>query len=124
MNQTISGIVVHGNKRGKRLGFPTLNVPLARSLPEGIYISRTEIAGQQYNSLTFIGSAKTYNEILYQSETYVFDFDKDIYGETVAVKLLKKIRNNEKFVSEAQLIKKMKEDKQKALAYFEATRKT
>jgi riboflavin kinase/FMN adenylyltransferase len=115
----ITGMVIEGNNRGKRLGFPTLNVAMGASLPEGIYISRTEIDGETYNSLTFIGSAKTYDETVYQSETYVFDFDRDIYGQTVIVTLLEKIRDNEKFVSEEKLIEQMEEYNKKALAFFE-----
>jgi riboflavin kinase / FMN adenylyltransferase len=120
MNEVITGIVIEGNKRGKRLGFPTLNVAIKPEFAEGIHISRTEIEGKMYNSLTFIGPAKTYDEIVYQSETYVFDFDKDIYGQTVTVTLLEKIRDNEKFVSEENLIEQMEEDKKKAVEYFQS----
>ena len=118
MNEVITGVVIEGNKRGKRLGFPTLNVFMEASLSEGIYISRVEIEGKTHNSLTFIGSAKTYDETVYQSETYVFDFDRDIYGQTVMITLFEKIRDNEKFVSEEKLIEQMKEDKAEALEYF------
>ena len=120
MEKVITGVVVEGNKRGKRLGFPTLNVAAGTSLPDGIHISSTEIEGKMHNSLTFIGSAKTYDETVYQSETYVFDFDKDIYGQTVTITLLKKIRDNEKFVSEEKLIRKMREDENVALAFFKS----
>jgi riboflavin kinase/FMN adenylyltransferase len=116
---SLPGIVVGGQKRGKSLGFPTINFKVTPNTPEGIYVSRIEIEGKLYNALTFIGSAKTYNETIYQSETYVFDFDRDIYGEEVLVTLLKKLRDNEKFVSEEKLIEQMEEDKKKAVEYFE-----
>jgi len=73
---TINGIVVHGNKRGKALGFPTLNVALQEQIPEGIYLSQTVIQEKQYHSLTFIGAAKTFNETTYQSETYLLDLNR------------------------------------------------
>src|SRR5882724_1603284 len=109
--------VQHGQHRGRRLGFPTMNFPVA-ALPEGIYVSETTIDGKRYNSLTFIGQAKTYNETNFQAETYVFDFNRDVYGQTITVNLLKKIRENQKFVSEEVLLKQMEEDKKQALSYF------
>ncbi len=114
----LTGIVTTGNKRGKKLGFPTLNVALQTQLPEGIYISQTVIQQKQYNSLTFIGAAKTFNETLYQSETYVLNFDQNVYGEEITITLLKKIRDNQKFTTEQVLIEQMEEDKKKAEAYF------
>src|SRR5437868_1289010 len=99
----LTGIVEEGNKRGKRLGFPTLNMELTQSLPEGIYISQTEIAQEKYNSLTFIGAAKTFHEEKVKAETYLFAFDESVYGRTVTVTLLQKIRDNRKFASENDL---------------------
>jgi len=115
---TLVGDVQQGQKRGKRLGFPTINTPLSQQLPEGIYISKITIRGNTYNGLTFIGEAKTFDETSYQAETYVFNFDQDVYGDSVTVLLLKKIRDNQKFESEEKLIKQMEEDKKQALAFF------
>lgn len=115
---TIEGIVQKGQQRGKRLGFPTINFSLATSFPEGIYVSKITLQGTDYNALTFIGVAKTYNETTFQAETYVFDFDQDVYGEKVEVSLLKKLRENKKFDSEEALIKQMEEDKKQAIAFF------
>ena len=115
---TITGKVQPGHKRGKGLGFPTLNLQVNEKLPEGIFISQTIVAGKQLNSLTFVGAAKTYNETIVQAETYLFDFSQDIYGQEVTVTALKKIRDNQKFDSEEALIKRMEEDKQEALEFF------
>jgi riboflavin kinase/FMN adenylyltransferase len=115
---TIEGIVQKGQQRGKRLGFPTINFPMQSPLPEGIYVSHILIDEKQYNALTFIGTAKTYDETVFQAETYVFDFEQDVYGKKVSVSLLKKLRDNQKFVSEEALIKQMEEDKKQAVDYF------
>jgi riboflavin kinase/FMN adenylyltransferase len=102
--------VREGKKRGRLLGFPTANVRLHKKIPEGIYVSEVVLASRKYMAATFIGSAKTFNETDYKAESYMLDFDEDIYGKWIKVRLFKKIRGNEKFVSEALLIKKMEED--------------
>lgn len=114
----ITGIVKEGKKRGKRIGFPTINIPLIDKIPEGIYISQTEITGKKYNSLTFVGAAKTYNETNIQSETYILQYDTNLYGQYVTVNLLKKIRDNQTFASEEELIKQMERDKIQAINFF------
>ena len=68
--------------------------------------------------MTFIGAAQTFNETTYQAETYVLDFDQDVYGESVTVSLLKKMRDNQKFDSEEALIKQMEDDEREARAFF------
>ncbi len=116
--QTFTGIVTHGNKRGRLLNFPTANVPLSIHIPEGIYISETSILLKTYPSLTFIGNAKTFNEHVYQSETYILNFDQDIYEKEISVSLLKKLRDNQKFDSQEALITQMEKDKKDAEMYF------
>lgn len=106
------------NKRGKSLGFPTANVNLHKKIPEGIYISKTKIQKKVYQSLTFIGTAKTFGEKMYHAETYIFDFNQNIYGRWISVELLKKIRDNQKFKSVKNLIKQMKKDEQIARKFF------
>ncbi len=113
------GKVREGEKRGKALGFPTANLSLTKKIPEGIYISRTKIRRDWHQSLTFIGKAKTFDEKKYQSETYILSFDKNIYNTWISTRLLKKIRDNKKFASEAALIKEMKNDEKIAKDYFE-----
>ncbi|MBU1031433.1 riboflavin kinase [Patescibacteria group bacterium] len=112
------GKVREHNKRGKRLGFPTANVNLWKKIPEGIYISQTKLQNKIYPSLTFIGIAKTFNETKTLAETYILDFQKNIYNKWISVKLLKKIRDNKKFNSAKELVVRMKKDEQEARKYF------
>jgi len=114
----LRGKVAHGQKRGKGMGYPTINFKADSNLPEGVYISQTKIQGKTYNSITSIGTAKTFNETDFLAETHVFGFSKDIYGENVKVKLLKKVRGIHKFSSEEELISQMNKDKETAMAYF------
>lgn len=106
------------NQRGRILGFPTANVNLKKSIAEGIYISKTKLENKIYNSLTFIGVVKTFNEKVFQSETFILDFDKNIYGKFISVSLIKKIRENKKFSSVKELISQMKKDEKVARDYF------
>ncbi len=99
----IRGKVKKGKQKGKILGFPTANISIKTFFPQGIYISRTKIRGFSYPSLTFIGEAKT-------AETYILDFNDELYSQWISIELIKKIRNNQKFKSEKELISQMKKD--------------
>jgi len=114
----LEGVVQHGHNRGKHLGFPTINFPLQQAVDEGIYVSHITINDVQYNALTFIGAAKTFHETEVFAETYVFDFAENVYGKSVTVSLLKKLRDNQKFDSEQALIAQMERDKKQAEEYF------
>jgi len=113
------GKVRKHNQRGKKLGFPTANINLTKKIPEGIYISKTKIQKNKYSSLTFIGKAKTFNGQKFHGETYILDFNQDIYNKWISVELLKKIRDNQKFKSVDNLIKQMKKDETDARRYFD-----
>lgn len=115
---SFKGIVQVGNKRGKKLGFPTANIRLPFSIPDGIYLSYVYLKDKKYNALTFIGAAKTYGETNVLSETYILNFDEDIYGDSLEIELIKKIRENMKFDSEQGLIQQMESDKSEAIKYF------
>lgn len=112
------GKVKKGKNRGKGLGFPTVNINLHKYIPEGIYISLAKIAAKEYPSLTFVGIAKTFDETEFLSETFILDFNQDLYNKWISLKLVKKIRGNKKFKSEKELVAQMKKDKNQAEIYF------
>lgn len=112
------GKVRKANLRGKKLGFPTANVNLTKDMPEGIYISQAKIANIVYPSLTFIGKVKTFNEKKFLAETYILDFNENIYNKWISVSLIKKIRNNQKFNSVKDLVQQMRKDEEVARKYF------
>lgn len=112
------GKVIHGKKRGARLGFPTVNLRLHQVIPEGVYVSKTKFDKKWYKSVSFVGAAKTFGAVEVFGETYIFDFNREIYGKWLSIRLLKKLRGNEKFQSEKQLIARIKNDIKEALLYF------
>ncbi len=112
------GKVIKGDKRGKALGFPTANIRLHKKIGQGVYISRIVIDNNTYNSVTFIGNAKTFGKLDIKSETYILDFNKNIYGKRGNITLLKKIRTNQKFESAEKLILQMNNDLEVTKKYF------
>lgn len=112
------GKVRKHNQRGRKLGFPTANINLAKDIPEGIFISKTKINSKIYPALTFIGQAKTFNETRFNAETYILDFNQNIYGKWISIQLIKKIRANKKFKDASELVKQMKKDEEELRKYF------
>ena len=112
------GKVRKGAKRGKLLGFPTANVALHQEIPEGIYASTVVFNGKQYIAATFIGAPKTFESIGYKAESYILDFNQDLYGKWISVKLFKKIRDNKKFNNPKELVAQMKKDVQLVRLFF------
>ncbi len=106
--------VVHGQKRGREMGFPTINqyFPSELAIPKfGVYASSTEVDGKVYRSFTNIGLRPTFPEDDIRSETHIFGFDGDLYGKKIRVKLHKFIREEKKFSSLKELVSQLTEDK-------------
>ncbi len=93
----IIGKVVHGKKLGKNLlGFPTANMELVDDQvvpPNGVYSTLVEFGGKTYKGATSVGNNPTFGENALSVETHILDFDKIIYGKSIKVKFLKKIRD-------------------------------
>jgi len=112
------GKVIKGNQRGKAMGFPTANIDLSEAIPEGIYISKVNLEKDWYPALIFVGAAKTFDEEKIQAETYILDFNSNLYNQWISVELIKKIRGNRKFRSEEELVRQMKKDELVARSFF------
>lgn len=119
----IHGIVVHGNHiGGPKLGFPTANIiPSAnKRLPKfGVYVSRVLVEGKYYKGVTNIGRKPTiHGDNPVGVETFIFDFDGDIYGKMIEVQLLEFDREEQQFASLEELKERIKKDKEFSLMYF------
>ncbi|WP_282926113.1 bifunctional riboflavin kinase/FAD synthetase [Helcococcus kunzii] len=122
-NYTITGEVIHGYKIGSReLGYPTANIKLnfRYIMPgEGVYLTYVYYNDKKYLSLTSIGTNPTVTDNLdIKLEVYIIDFNKEIYGETLKIEFIEKIRNQVKFDTKQELIKQMDSDYQFAINYF------
>lgn len=110
--------VLHGNSRGKLFGFPTINQKFPDELvkPEfGVYKSKVIIDGEEYDSITNVGIRPTYETDFMGCETFIKDFNADIYGKDVTLKLLEFLRKEEKFSRAEDLISAVKADIKRAL---------
>jgi len=101
----VTGPVVHGRERGRTIGFPTANIrSLTESIPpDGVYATRLVLPDGAYPSITNIGMRPTFNEPERTIEAHVFDFDRDIYDQTVKLELIERIRPERKFENAAAL---------------------
>ncbi|WP_342400269.1 bifunctional riboflavin kinase/FAD synthetase [Weizmannia sp. FSL W8-0676] len=121
----IKGIVVHGEKRGRQLGFPTANLQLTAPYmlpPNGVYIVQMKVADTWHNGLCSVGYNPTFKnpeEYEKTTEVYLLDFSDTIYGEEAVVKWLARIREEKKFARVEDLIEEMKRDETAARRYFE-----
>ena len=118
----IKGTIVDGMKRGRTLNFPTANLKLSFNyvLPiDGVYLTRINIDNKSYYALSNVGKNPTFGENSRKVETYILDFDQNIYGENVSIEFLEFFRYDIKFTSREELIEQMKIDKKRAYKYLE-----
>lgn len=105
-NYNIEGKVVHGYKRGRRLGFPTANLEFddEKLVPQyGIYITKVEVDNNYFWGLTNIGVNPTFNTEGLFVETHLLDFDKEIYDSSINIQFIRRIREEIKFNSIEEL---------------------
>lgn len=120
---SFSGLVVEGDKRGRTLGYPTANIKLDdenKLLPAlGIYVVHVVLENQVFNGLLSIGKRPTFYEngaII--PEVNIFDFDRNIYGKSITIRILEQIRKEQKFDSAQELINQMNIDKETGARIF------
>lgn len=118
----ISGKVVRGNQIGKLIGYPTANLypdDANKLIPAmGVYASRVIYNGVLYNGMTNIGMRPTISAHKLTIETNIFDFNQDIYYESITVELIKRIRNEKKFGNLDILKNQLAVDRENALRYL------
>ncbi|MET6995804.1 bifunctional riboflavin kinase/FAD synthetase [Chitinophaga defluvii] len=120
----LSGIVIHGDKMGRQLGYPTANLQLPdqrKLIPaEGIYAVKVQLTLDQevmhLNGVMSIGTRPTFNGSDLRLEVHIFDFDADIYGRELSVSFIDYIRANLKFDDIKALITQMDKDSEIARA--------
>lgn len=120
---SFSGTVIGGDKRGRELGFPTANIKISsreKLLPAiGIYAVRVLFENEEHFGLLSIGNRPTFytaGELV--TEVYIYNFDREIYDESVTIELVERLRGEEKFNSAEELINQMNKDKESGLKIF------
>lgn len=108
-----SARVIDGDKRGRKLGFPTINqeIPKGLVLPKfGVYETVITVDGRKYKGITNIGKRPTVGTEKILSETYIIDFDDDAYGKNADVRLVRFIRPEKRFESYNELVHQIEAD--------------
>ncbi|HCQ70462.1 MAG TPA: bifunctional riboflavin kinase/FAD synthetase, partial [Gammaproteobacteria bacterium] len=98
---SISGKIIHGQQKGRTIGFPTINIPIKRKISPvlGVFATTVEVQGSVFQGVCNIGNRPTINGEEILLEVFLFDFDRDVYGFEAKVVFKHKIRDEEKFDS-------------------------
>lgn len=114
---SLAGEVIHGRKIGRTIGFPTANIKISSNkiIPAvGVYYTNVEVNKNIFKGITSVGHNPTVNGKELTVETFILDFDGDIYGKNINVYFIEKIRNEVKFNGINELICQLKKDEQYA----------
>ena len=118
---SISGRVVHGDEKGRTIGFPTANIPIKRKscAVSGVYAVKVLTQdGNEYYGVANIGHRPTVGGTRTQLEVHIFKFSQEIYGDFLTVTFSKKLRDEKKFDSFDELKNQIMHDSQSAQDYF------
>lgn len=114
----IRGIVVSGKREGRKIGFPTANVLTSDTLiPEkGVYAVRVLVNRNKWlDGMVNLGTQPTFGGRKFQIETYIFDFDQDIYGDELTIAFVERIRSERRFESVDALQVQLRKDQARVL---------
>ena len=110
--------VVHGDKRGRKLGFPTANLEIGERramLPNGAYAVNVNFNNKNYCGIANIGDNPTFNVDKRRIEVYIHDFNGNLYGQDIAISFISKLRDERKFNSVDELVSQLRQDLNKTL---------
>lgn len=113
----LSGKVIHGKKLGRTIGFPTANLEIndKKVIPKkGVYYTNVDIEGKIFKGITSVGNNPTVNGKELTIETYILDFNNNIYEKEIKVYFIDRIRDEIKFNNIDELTKQLKKDKEVA----------
>ncbi|MBV8419433.1 MAG: bifunctional riboflavin kinase/FAD synthetase [Hyphomicrobiales bacterium] len=118
----VNAEVVHGDKRGRELGYPTANLRLdpACGLKHGIYAVRVGVGERRYDGVASFGRRPMFDQGTVLLEVFLFDFSADLYGEVIDVAFIDWIRPELKFDSVEELVRRISEDARLARAALAA----
>lgn len=113
---SITGRVVEGNRIGRTIGFPTANIEVEDRYKliaaGGVYACRVKIDGRVYKGMGNIGTRPTIAKHDFATEVHIFNFDKDIYGKTITIYFVDRIRDEKKFGGLEELRKQLETDRE------------
>lgn len=121
MPYSLEGIIIHGDKKGRQLGFPTINLDVVNEMLPlfGVYAAKVKLKDKYYNAMAYVGNRPTINNKMeMRVEANIFNFNEEIYGEYAEIVLYKYIRSDIKFNSIDELILQMNNDREEVCKYL------
>lgn len=120
---SVAGEVIHGAHLGREIGFPTANFFPPEGLVQlgdGIFVSLAQLAGETTRrpAMTYVGTRPTINSGVRQIETHLLDFAGDLYGQTIEVAMLEKLRDDQQFPNLDAMIDQLSIDEKRARNYL------
>ena len=113
---TLEGMVIHGDKRGRELSYPTANIDIQNQhkiVPQqGVYLVKSKLRGRVVYGMMNIGTKPTFDTTMPSIEVHFLDWNGDLYGQTVQVELLKWVREERKFKTIKELQTQIRTDEQ------------
>lgn len=123
-NYFFNATVIEGRKLGRTIGFPTANLKVSEDyklIPQiGVYVVEGLLNGQKFKGMMNIGYKPTVDGKNLSIEVHFFDFEQDIYGKSLQISVVERIREEQKFASVEALQKQLEQDKNFALNYFKS----
>lgn len=116
----LNGVVIHGDERGRKIGYPTANLKPehpSKAIPKkGIYAVQVRVDGKWYGGMMNIGVRPTFDGVSKTLEVNIFEFDAAIYGKTIQIRFFDRIRDEKKFSGVDELKAQLDKDKKEALS--------
>jgi riboflavin kinase/FMN adenylyltransferase len=119
----LTGKVVMGDRRGATLGFPTANITpnsLRKMIPaRGVYVVAVEVGNRQMFGMMNIGIRPTVSAGLSETmEVHIFDFSGDIYGESIRITFLRRLRDEQRFSGVSELVAQLGRDREASMEFL------
>jgi riboflavin kinase/FMN adenylyltransferase len=117
---SVGGEVVVGNRIGRSIGFPTVNILMDEEMAapsHGVYVTNCHLGGHTFAGVTNVGVRPTIGDEKKSIETHLFDFSSDLYGKTIRVEFLKKLRDERRFPGMGELAAQIRRDSTAAAEY-------
>lgn len=125
-HHTVSGVVVHGKKRGRLMGFPTANLAVSHNMTlirPGVYVTRTWVGKAHYKSVSNVGCNPTFSQTEFTLETFILDYHEDLYHHYITVEFLHRLRDEVRFETKELLMVQIAQDVEDARRYFRQAHK-
>ena len=119
----LEGLVVPGDQRGRELGFPTANLETDKELlpAQGVYAVKVRHGSQEYSGVVNLGNRPTFNGRSSTIEVHLLDFSGDLYGQTLRIYFVERLRDELKFTSSEELVNAISADVLRARQVLQST---